>query len=194
MTAPAELAGGPALLLHHAQHTGVTAPAFWQLQPDQQLHPRLARPDHLSDGRNTTQVCEQEYCEGGDLRNALNEPALAPALCWERRGHLLSMDVAAGLNFLHGKKVGPRLLYVLGCTGQLGSACAFAGLGQDGRQLSGGAGHVSKWARMYNVASPASASACLVYAVDEMVQSAEPADMLHLPTTPSLAWRWASQP
>ena len=46
----------------------------------------------------------QEYCEGGDLRNALDKPSLAVPLSWDRRGHTLGMDIAAGLNFLHGKK------------------------------------------------------------------------------------------
>ena len=49
----------------------------------------------------------QEYCEGGDLRNALDKPSLAVALSWDKRGHTLGMDIAAGLNFLHGKKVSP---------------------------------------------------------------------------------------
>lgn len=47
----------------------------------------------------------QEYCEGGDLRSALNSPEFADHLRWDRHGHELFMDVAGGLNYLHQKKV-----------------------------------------------------------------------------------------
>ena len=47
----------------------------------------------------------QEYCEGGDLRNALTNPDLDEYMRWDRHGHELFMDIACGLAYLHQKQV-----------------------------------------------------------------------------------------
>ncbi len=45
-----------------------------------------------------------EYCEGGDLRAALNRDE-GGRLGWYNRGRRIALDIAAGLHFLHSHDV-----------------------------------------------------------------------------------------
>ena len=49
-----------------------------------------------------------EYMPGGDLGTALaNDNSSTRLLGWYQNGHLIALDIARGLAYLHGQKVRP---------------------------------------------------------------------------------------
>lgn len=46
-----------------------------------------------------------EFCENGDLRSALSSFDVGEKFLWKRRGRQLMLEVAAGLVYLHTRKI-----------------------------------------------------------------------------------------